>query len=1717
MRGIVIPAIFAVFILVILSNNVYADPSISMSASQATPGSVIQITGSGFSSSDSSVTVTASNLGEYTKTYTSVSGTHCQTSVGGLTPPSGTFVCPAEGVNQVNCPISGGSFSCYFIVPEIKGGYSCSTAPSCNGNELATIEATGDSGDSAELSGAILSGISVVPNEGPATTQATLYGTGWLGLYVIKVLPILDISLNLYSDDTNAGPFSNNYFYQAVIGGIGGSPTHCLPMPDGKLSDNGPCTFSFDVAQNPGVNTITANALITADVPDKTFSASYLVTTPMASLSAHASPSGSSVTVNGSGFANSDTSVSLTLEGTNITPSSGCPLSDGIFSCTFIVPVVHDEIGKNIYAVGTSGDTALAGLFYALPVPSISLSKSSGPLGTTMTITGSNFIPADNIAYFDLEPNPFIQFASRSEGIGACSLSDGSITGTCSITLPLLGLFSISPGSYNIGVVGNDGDRGSAPFTVMPSPLVSLSTTSALPQTHVTVTGSGFANSDTSVTLTFDGNSVTPSSGCPVTDGSFSCIFTVPSVSQGNYNPLIVQANSGDGNVIIFSVLGPTISLSTSSGPPGTLVTVTGTLFSDSDTSIALTLGSTNVTPSSGCPVTGGSFSCTIAVPSIPGGSKQFTVLGSSGDTSPPAQFTVLNDISISSSSGPPGTILTVTGSGFSSSDTSATVNFGSTTVTPSSGCPVIGGTLSCNITVPSVAQNSYPITVVGSSGDSSISIQFAVADGISIYPSSGSIGTLITVSGTGFRGSSVDVVFIENNGGALDETTVATCPVSGASNTLNSITGACTFTIPPDIPRTDTVSVSDSHNIDTYSVPITIPKQNMVLSPSSGPIGAVVIINGTGFSSSDTSVQVTTGSDATGDFLTTFCPSTGGSFTCSIIMPSTYVGDILVNGGFVGHTFDVPGGSYRFFAVGTPSRDVFTDTFTVVPAITLNPSSGLPGSSMTVTGTGFSSSDTSVTLKLGSTDVTPLSGCTVSGGFSCTITVPSIPGGSYTMIATGNSGDSASNGFTVNKGATTTTVSSSVNTSIIGHLVTLTATTSPTPPASGTPTGTVQFSVNGSNISLPVTLSSGTATLGIQNLPAGHDIITASYSGDSNFNGSDNNASAFSQVVNKDTTTTTISSSDNPSILGQEITITADISSTSSGIPTGTVTFYDGITPIGTDTVHVGTTSGETGGIIHLASIQISSLSLGSHQITASYKGDGNFMSSTSSGVTQTILPRAPIITNPENNTETGGTPTITGISLLNGATITLYNGVVQIGTATADNAGTWSFTPLTPLIGGKYDITATATLGGQTSGQSSVIIFTVNTTPPTISITSPANNTDVNMSTQTLSGTASDVISVSQITWKIDTGAVMAVSGITPASTINWSFTTPLIPDGFHIIQVNATNSGGLSTSKVFAITIDTTPPVITVPSDVTREATGPQTIVNFGIATANDAIDGSVTVTNNATTSYAVGVTKIQYTATDLAGNTAIAYQTITITDSTPPVIVPTITGMIGTNNWYTNDVTVSWSVTDPQSAISISTGCTTSTINTDTAGTTLTCTATSAGGTSSNSVTIKRDATAPTITAPSSITLVSSTSVSPPLGTPTVNDNLDPSPSVTNNAPASFASGSTTTITWTATDHAGNHASATQQVTIQTPTQAITGLTNTINGMSLPTGEQTSLGATLKNIDTSSPSSCGKLNAFVSKVDNDLSHGKLTMSQANALLSQANAIKTAIGCK
>src|SRR5207245_4823593 len=100
----------------------------------------------------------------------------------------------------------------------------------------------------------------------------------------------------------------------------------------------------------------------------------------------------------------------------------------------------------------------------------------------------------------------------------------------------------------------------------------------------------------------------------------------------------------------------------------------------------------------------------------------------------------------------------------------------------------------------------------------------------------------------------------------------------------------------------------------------------------------------------------------------------------------------------------------------------------------------------------------------------------------------------------------------------------------------------------------------------------------------------------------------------------------------------------------------------------------------------------------------------------------------------------------------------------------------------------------------------ITVDTTPPTVSITSPANNTSTNVPTLQVSVTASDTSGISSVTWKVDSGSVSTASTSNIANdTTSWYFTST-ISDGSHTIRVNATDNAGNVAKTKIVVTVDT-----------------------------------------------------------------------------------------------------------------------------------------------------------------------------------------------------------------------------------------------------------------------------------------------------------------------
>ena len=193
-------------------------------------------------------------------------------------------------------------------------------------------------------------------------------------------------------------------------------------------------------------------------------------------------------------------------------------------------------------------------------------------------------------------------------------------------------------------------------------------------------------------------------------------------------------------------------------------------------------------------------------------------------------------------------------------------------------------------------------------------------------------------------------------------------------------------------------------------------------------------------------------------------------------------------------------------------------------------------------------------------------------------------------------------------KEPTTTSLFSSLNPSTFGQSVTFTANVSS---AGGTPTGTVEFRDSGVLIGAG-TLSGGVATFSTS-LGAGAHQMTAVYTGTPIFLGS--TSEVGTQTVDQAATTTTLSSSPEPSNVGQVVTFTAAVTVVPPGTAnvTGTVDFFDGGIRLNSNPVRV-----RQG----VAEFSTAGLAKGIHRIIAVYNGAHNLGASTSPELRQQVKP---------------------------------------------------------------------------------------------------------------------------------------------------------------------------------------------------------------------------------------------------------------------------------------------------------------------------------------------------------------------------------------------------------------------------------------------------------------------------------------------------------------
>jgi hypothetical protein len=374
----------------------------------------------------------------------------------------------------------------------------------------------------------------------------------------------------------------------------------------------------------------------------------------------------------------------------------------------------------------------------------------------------------------------------------------------------------------------------------------------------------------------------------------------------------------------------------------------------------------------------------------------------------------------------------------------------------------------------------------------------------------------------------------------------------------------------------------------------------------------------------------------------------------------------------------------------------------------------------------------------------------------------------------------------TVLVAASATTLASNANPSLSGTSVTFTAAVTTN---GGVATGTVTFS-DSNKVLGTAPVNAGTAVFSTSTLALGAHSITAAYGGD--VNDAPSTSSALNQQVLQ-AGGVTVTSSANPAIAGAALSLTATISSPQSVPVTGTVTFKDGATPLGTASV----------GSTDSAVFTTTALAVGQHTIVAVYSGDSLNQAATSSVLVQTVQTAGTTVTLTSGaNPALAGAPltltsTVVGTGGSVTGTVTFQDGTTALGAANLNSSGL-----------------ATLSVTGLSPGAHSIIAV-YSGDPNNFSSTSPALAQSIVQSTTiALTSSENPALALDAITFmatvsnggsKPPTGTVVFSEGATTLGTGTLSaagtatFTTSSLATGQHTIQASyggdALNLAGVS----------------------------------------------------------------------------------------------------------------------------------------------------------------------------------------------------------------------------------------------------------------------------------------------------------------------------------
>jgi large repetitive protein len=502
---------------------------------------------------------------------------------------------------------------------------------------------------------------------------------------------------------------------------------------------------------------------------------------------------------------------------------------------------------------------------------------------------------------------------------------------------------------------------------------------------------------------------------------------------------------------------------------------------------------------------------------------------------------------------------------------------------------------------------------LVTNSNPSLFSVQPTISGGL--YNASG-IGTLTYTLAPDASGTAVVTVQLHDNGGTANNG-VDTSAAQTFNITVTLVNDVPSFTKGPDQnvqENTGAHSVGWATNVS--------PDQHPV--PASNEAGQTLTFL---VSSSNPALFAVQPSISGGLYNTSGIGTLSYQLATNVFGSATVTVQLMDNGGTANGGVDTSAAQFFNITVVQPTTSTvltsslnpsqFTQPVTFTATVTSN--GGTPSGSVI-----FTVDNTPTTVSLNSSGV-------------ATLTFSNLTVGLHTVLASyqqspGFAGSTAQQLVqSVTPVGTSTGLASSLNPSIFGQAVTFTATVTPAVSGTGTPGGTVTFSIDGTPQS-PVTLNNaGVAIFSSSTLSAGMHQISATYSGGGNFSGS-STATPLTQNVLSATTTALTSGPINPSVFGQTVTFTATITSASPGTPTGTVQFFLDSSPTPSFTSSLNGSA--------QATFPISTLSLGNHTVTATYLGDNKFgQSSTTGPITQTVQADGTTTT----ITEPGG-PTVFG-----------------------------------------------------------------------------------------------------------------------------------------------------------------------------------------------------------------------------------------------------------------------------------------------------------------------------------------------------------------------------------------------------------------------------------------------------------------------------------------